>query len=60
MLVCYDFHFGIFHDKEDLMFVTEPKLFSIRTTFVLKLAMLEHVSSTPSISIGLVEQVCNC
>jgi len=27
VLVSYDFHFGIFRDKEDLMFVIKPKLF---------------------------------
>jgi hypothetical protein len=24
LLVCYDFHFGIFDEKEDLMFAIEP------------------------------------
>jgi hypothetical protein len=27
MLVCYDFHYGIFDEKEDLMFATQLKLF---------------------------------
>jgi len=29
VLVCYDFHSGIFDIKEDLMFATKPRLFSI-------------------------------
>jgi hypothetical protein len=24
VLVCYDFHFGMFDEEEDLMFATEP------------------------------------
>jgi hypothetical protein len=35
VLVCYDFHFGIFDEKEDLMFATKLGLFSIGTTVVL-------------------------
>jgi len=31
VLVCYDFHFGIFDKEEDLMFPIEPGLFSIGT-----------------------------
>jgi len=34
-LVCYDFHFGIHNKEEDLMFVTKPILFSIRTIAIL-------------------------
>jgi hypothetical protein len=34
VLVCCDFHFGIFDEKEDLMFATKPGLFSIRTIVV--------------------------
>jgi len=35
-LVCYDFHFEI-SNEEDLMFATEPGLFSIGIIFVLTL-----------------------
>jgi len=34
VLVCCDFHFGIFDEKEDVMFATKPILFSIRTIVV--------------------------
>ncbi len=29
VLLCYDFHFGIFNEEKDLMFTTKPRLFSI-------------------------------
>jgi hypothetical protein len=28
ILVCYDFHYGIFDEEEDLMFAIEPRLFN--------------------------------
>jgi hypothetical protein len=31
VLVCYDFHFGIFYEEKDVMFAIELNLFSIRT-----------------------------
>ncbi len=31
VLICYDFHSGIFDKEEDLMFVNKPRLFLIRT-----------------------------
>ncbi len=34
MLVCYDFHYGIFDKKEDLIFATKLGLFSIGTIVV--------------------------
>ncbi len=34
ILICYDFHFKIF-EKEDFMFATKPRLFSIGTIVVL-------------------------
>jgi hypothetical protein len=34
VLVCYDFHYGIFDEEEDLMFATKPRLFSIGTIVV--------------------------
>jgi hypothetical protein len=39
-LVCYNFHFGIFDEEENLMFTIEPKLFSIGTITILKIAKL--------------------
>ncbi len=32
VLVCYDFHLGMYDKEEDLMFVTKPILFSIHYT----------------------------
>jgi hypothetical protein len=29
LLLCYDYHNGITYEEEDIIFVTEPKLFSI-------------------------------
>ncbi len=34
VLICYDFHFGIFYKEEDLMFATKPRLFSIGTIVI--------------------------
>jgi hypothetical protein len=34
VLICYDFHYGIFDEEEDLMFATKPKIFSIGTIVV--------------------------
>jgi hypothetical protein len=34
LLVCYDFHFRISNEKEDLMFATKPRLFSLGTIVV--------------------------
>jgi hypothetical protein len=31
MLLCYDYHNGITYEEEDIIFVTQPKLFSIGT-----------------------------
>jgi hypothetical protein len=43
VLVCYDFHFGIFDEDEDLMFAIEPGLFSIGTIVVLTSTCLNLV-----------------
>jgi hypothetical protein len=53
MLVCYDFHFGIFDKEEDLMFATKPRLFSIGTIVVLtSVWSYQHVKwSSPSLNI---------
>jgi hypothetical protein len=34
VLVCYDFHFGIFDEEKDLMFTIESGLFSIGTIVI--------------------------
>ncbi len=58
VLVCYAFHFGIFDEKEDLMFVTKPWLFSIGTIVVLIPTRLEqHVNLITLGSLNLVERV---
>jgi hypothetical protein len=43
MLVCYDFHSGIFDKEEDLMFATEPKLCSIGTISIPTLVKIEQL-----------------
>ncbi len=35
VLVCYEFHYGIFDEEQDFMFTTKPRLFSIKTIVVL-------------------------
>jgi hypothetical protein len=58
VLVCYDFHFVIYDEGKYLMFVIEPKLFSIGTIVVPSPIKLKHsISLIPSISLNLVEQV---
>ncbi len=42
-LVCYGFHFRISNDEEDLMFATEPRLFSIGIIVVLTLVEVDQV-----------------
>jgi hypothetical protein len=34
VLICYDFHYGIFDEEKDFMFATKPRLFSIGTIVV--------------------------
>jgi hypothetical protein len=56
VLVCYDFHFGISNEEEDLMFVIELGLLSIGSIVVPTLVKLEqHVNLIPSIGLNLVE-----
>jgi hypothetical protein len=43
MLICYDFHFGIFDEEEDLMFAIELGLFSIGTIVVLRLVWSDQL-----------------
>jgi len=58
VLVCYDFHFGIFDEEKDLMFAIYSKLFSIGTIVVPTLIKLEQlVNLIPSIGLNLVEHV---
>jgi hypothetical protein len=35
VLICYDFHFGIFDEEEDMMFAAKLDLISTRTIVVL-------------------------
>jgi hypothetical protein len=42
VLVCYDFHFGISNEKEDVMFATKLNLFSIGN-----IAILTHINFFP-------------
>jgi hypothetical protein len=56
MLVCYDFHSGIYDEEEDLMFATEPWLFSIGTKIVPTLVWLDQlVKLITSIGMNIVE-----
>ncbi len=58
MLICYDFHFGIFVKEEDLMFAIEPRLFSIGTIYVPTLIKFEQpISLISSTCLNLVEHV---
>jgi hypothetical protein len=56
MLVCYGFHLRISIEEKDLMFVIEPRLFSIETIIVLTPIRLKQlVSFVSSIGFNLVE-----
>jgi hypothetical protein len=58
VLVCYDFHFGIFDEEKDLMFAIKLGLFSIGTIVVPTLVRLEQpINLIPSIGLNLVEHV---
>jgi hypothetical protein len=58
VLICYDFHSGIFHEEEHLMFATKLGLFSIGTivipTLVLSNQPIKLITST---CLNLVEHV---
>jgi hypothetical protein len=59
VLVYYDFHSGIFDEEKDLMFVIEPKMFSIGTIVVPTSVRLNQlVKLTTSTSLNLVEPIC--
>ncbi len=56
VLVCYDFHSGIFDEEDNLMFAIKPELFLIGTIAIPKPTRLEQVViSIPSTNVGLVE-----
>jgi hypothetical protein len=58
ILICYDFHFGIFDEEEDLMFATKLGLFSIGTIIVPTLILLDQlVKLITSTSLNLVSHV---
>ncbi len=58
VLVCYDFQYGIFNEKEDLMFATNPRLFSIGAIAILTSLWLDQlVKLITSRGLNLVEQV---
>jgi hypothetical protein len=59
VLVCYDhFHLKIFDGEENLMFATEPRLFSIVTITILTLVWSNQpINLTTLIGLNLVEQV---
>jgi hypothetical protein len=58
VLICYDFHFGIFNKEEDLMFATKPRLFSIGTIVVPTLVCSNQpVKLITLVGFNLVEQV---
>jgi len=58
VLVCYDFHSGIFDKKKDLMFATKPRLFSIGIIVVLaSIWSNQNVKLITSTSLNLVKHV---
>jgi hypothetical protein len=58
VLICYNFHSGIYDEKEDLMFATKPRLFSIGT-IAIPTSIWSHqpINLITSASLNLVEQV---
>jgi hypothetical protein len=57
VLVCYDFHFGIFDEEKDLMFVIKVGLFSIGTIVVPTPVRLKQPINLIPLGLNLVEQV---
>jgi hypothetical protein len=58
VLVCYDFHFGISNEEEDLMFSIEQRLFSIETITILTTIKLKQpINFIPSIGLNLIKHV---
>jgi hypothetical protein len=56
VLVCYDFHFGIADEEEDVMFATKLELFSIGT-IVVPTHTKSIFKSTCILDISIIEQV---
>jgi hypothetical protein len=56
VLVCYDFHYGISNEKEDVMFAIKSDMFSIGTIVV-----VTHTKHVPTLvyitNLGIVELV---
>jgi hypothetical protein len=58
VVICYDFHFGISNEEEDLMFVIEKILFSIETIVVPTTVKLKQpINFIPSIGLNLIKHV---
>jgi hypothetical protein len=58
ILICYDFHFGISDEEEDLMFATKLGLFSIGTIIVPTLILLDQLGTLiTSTSLNLVSHI---
>jgi hypothetical protein len=61
VLICYDFHLGIYDERKDLMFATKLGLFLIGTIVVTTLVKLKNlINFTLSISLNLVLCICTC
>jgi hypothetical protein len=50
VLLCYDYQNGIIDEEEDNIFVTKPKLFSIRT-----ISLLETIQSVKTIDVEIMD-----
>ncbi len=50
VLLCYDYHNGIIDEKENIIFATKPKLFSIGT-----ISLLETSQSMKTIDAGIMD-----
>ncbi len=58
VLICYDFHYGIFDEYEDLIFATKLGLFSIGTVVVpTSIWSNQHVKLITLTCLNIVEQV---
>jgi hypothetical protein len=65
VLVCYNFHFGISNEKEDMMFATKLDLFSIGTIVVpthtkpiFKIECISNLRITKHVQTQFVKLVC--
>ncbi len=50
MLLCYDYHNGITNEEKDIIFATEPKLFSIGT-----ISLPEIIKSMKTLDVGIMD-----